>query len=127
MTTNITTKPTTRTTGSSANGKSKMLTNNNNNNYNNNDNNNNNNRDCKYSSKRRKVKTNIISRKTRNKSKNPKHYSSSLKTQFQVIFLYSFLSYFHQTIFVLTFFLFLSGTLIRELDTFAMEIKIMTF
>ena len=97
------TTPTTRTTGSSANGKSKMLSNNNNN-YNNNDNNNNNNRNCKYSSKRRKVKTNIISRKTKNKSKTPKHYSSSLKTQFQVIFLYSFLSYFHQTIFALTFF-----------------------
>merc|ERR1712062_105702 len=109
----------TRTTVSSANGKSKMLSNN--------SNNNNNNRNCKFSSKRKKVKTNIISRKTKNKSKNPKHYSSSLKTQFQVKFLYSFLSYFHQTIFALTFFLFLSGALIRELDTFAMEIKIMTF
>jgi len=60
MTTNITTKPTTRTTGSSANGKSKMLSNNNNND-NDNHNNNNNNRNCKYSSERRKVKTNIIS------------------------------------------------------------------
>ena len=48
------TTPTTRTTGSSANGKSKMLRNNNNN-YNNNDNNNNNNRNCKYSPERRKV------------------------------------------------------------------------
>ena len=124
MTTNITTKPTTRTTGLSANNKSNMLTtttmtmtittitttigi-------------------CKYSSERRKVKTNIISRKTKNKSKNPKHYSSSLKTQFQVIFLYSFLSYFHQTILALTFYCFCFGTLTIDLDILAMKIKIMT-
>ena len=49
------TTPTTRITGSSANGKSKMISNHNNND-NDKDNNNNNNRNCKYSTERRKEK-----------------------------------------------------------------------